>query len=292
MDTIKPYRNSAQFQQMRKLAPQQSVQSSDAQTRLNQRNSSWDEGTIEKFTNDPSTKAFTYLLPTAKSTLHLWTQDTKKVTSIAETVERILLWMDVPQGFIVNLWLQDDPRVVKADEWPSRRTVNGGWTIPNTNEVFVYREEEWERVLLHELIHALGMDWKMDSTPLPCWNVQGNLAPHLFEAWTELYAEWLYCAWFNILWETQRKHQDKQALQILARNRGAKWDENTNVFAYYILKAALAPHIEFLLPFQMGHTKQESIFVLCELVSSRLVKLKHESKKLQPEAISLRMTAL
>ena len=233
-------------------------------------------------------KAYAYDLPTAKATLYLWTH--KDPIPIADTVERLLLWLGVPENFNINLWMCDTPRKITETEWPSRLTVNGGWAVPNQPEIFVYREEEFERVLLHESIHALGWDWPMGPKPPPCWGMKGaHLAPHLFEAWTECYAEWLFCAWYNIPWNKQLAWQKTQALQILAR-APSPWKEDTNVFAYYIVKAALSPHIEFLLPFQAGKTKEEKMFVLCELISTTIQSLRDEAQYISPLAISMRMS--
>lgn len=184
----------------------------------------------------------------------------------------------------------DTLRRISETEWPSRLTVNGGWAVPNSNTIFVYREEEFERVLLHESIHALGWDWQVEPTPPPCWGVDGTLAPHLFEAWTECYAEWLLCAWKDIPWEKQMEWQRTQAAQILCR-APTPWNENTNTFAYYVVKAALAPHIEFLLPFQTGKTKEEKMFVLCGLVQEAIETMRIKAEQVQPISISLRMSS-
>ena len=160
-----------------------------------------------------------------KCKLYLFVQDEKRIQAIAEECDSILSWLGAPSGFTVYLWLIDWPRFLKADEWATRKNVNGGWAIPGINEIFVYRDEEWDRVLIHETIHALKWDWEMPETPLPCWGFDTNdtLFPHLFEAWTELYAEWLWIGWHKLSWEKQRERQDMQALQVLARNNSEQW---------------------------------------------------------------------
>jgi hypothetical protein len=223
--------------------------------------------------------------------LRLFTETLSTVQECANACNALLQWLEVPQGFTVNLWMIDWPRQIAEDEWPSRASVNGGWAIPGSNQIFVYRMEEWQRVLLHETIHARKWDWHMPTQPSPCWGFseQDTVYPHLFEAWTELYAEWLYCAYYNLSWATQRAWQDAQALQILART-GTKWTEDTNIFAYYVLKACLAPHIAFLWAFRNGHNDQERAYVLCTLVSPRLAELRAKAKHTKQRAISMRMT--
>jgi hypothetical protein len=245
---------------------------------------------------DVRTTEFAYDLPCG-ATLILFTQDTASgstsASSIAEEVSGLLSWLGTPSGFTVYLWMRDDPRVLEADSWPSRRTVNGGFAYPGKPAIFVYRAEEYQRVILHETIHALRWDWDMPEKPLPCWGFKKTdvVSPHLFEAWTELYAEWLYCGYYNVSWTKQRKWQIYQATQILARVKD-NWTENTNVFAYYVLKAALAPHISFLWIAGNGQTQKERAYVLCQLVEPELRRLKEIAQTVQVERFSLRMTTL
>lgn len=254
-----------------------------------QQQADWDEGEIKKFQTRPDVTGYAVDLR-GGGKLILFTTDYNP--RIAEETDALLQWLGTPVGFTVNLWWRDDPRYIEADEWPSRRTVNGGWTYSNSNSIVVYRSEEWDRVLIHEVIHAMGWDWKMPTTPMSCWkmNEQDRLEPALFEAWTELYAEWLWCGWHNVPWEEQRIWQEKQAVQILARQKDTPWKENTNVFAYYILKAALAPHFAFLWCFGNGKTDDEKTAVLCGLATPELDRLRHLAKSATPIAISLRMT--
>ena len=230
---------------------------------------------------------------TCGAELILFTQFYDKVSEIAKTVNALCTWLGTPPGFTILFWTINAERKITADEWPTKTTVNGGWAVPSSKQIVVYRYEEWERVLIHETIHALGWDWEMPSKPLPCWGFDDNdvVAPHLFEAWTELYAEWLYCGWFNIPWEQQRKWQTMQALQILARAKHTQnWKENTNVFAYYVLKAALAPYIELLWVTGNGTNAEERFKILCGLVTPNLTKLQAEAEHVMPKDISLRMT--
>lgn len=250
----------------------------------------WDEGVILEFMNDVSTHCYTIDL-TGGGQLILFTQDSTQIQTLAQQTDALFSWLGVPHGFTLKLWWRNDPRKLDAGEWPSKRNVNGGFTYAGSKVINVYRSEEWDRVLIHETIHALSWDWAMPSIPLPCWNFKDSdiISPALFEAWTELYAEWLWCGWHNVPWQLQRNWQNFQATQILSRaNLASNWNENTNVFAYYVLKAALAPHIGFLWIFGNGITEDERTHVLCDLVTPTLSKLR--SEKVRPIGFSLRMT--
>jgi hypothetical protein len=252
----------------------------------------WDDGVISNFMKKAEGTA--YDTPSGHTLLLFSEPGTSQGESIVVKLERMLSWLGVGRPFKVVLWWRDDPRFLGANAWPTRRNVNGGWTRSGSSAICVYRAEEWDRVVFHEMIHALEWDWKMPQRPLSCWGLSDDsvVYPALFEAWTELYAEWLWCAWTGTSWERQRLWQDEQAVQLLARHRrkGGAWDENTSIFAYYILKAALATHIEFLLFFQNGNDAGERYAVLCDMVRPRLEELRQFAELAVPRSISLRMT--
>jgi hypothetical protein len=222
------------------------------------------------------------------------TQDSAATADVALKTNALFTWLGAPPGFTLILYWRDDPRNIAEDEWPARRSVNGGYTYPGSNNIIVYRQEEWDRVLLHESIHAMKWDWDVPATPMPCWGLGANavLAPHLFEAWTELYAEWLWCAWHDKSWDDQYEWMRTQAHQILGRaaRTSHPWKENTNVFAYYILKTALAPHIGYLWGLQNGMSPAERSHVLCDLVAAPLADLRRAAQTVPLKAISMRMT--
>ncbi len=240
---------------------------------------------------DPNVQGFHYDLNHGGQ-LILITADPNQQTAdaVAAETDAILAWLGA-HNIRVNLWYRDDKRELEAHEWPTRKNINGGWATPGKPDIVVYRKEEWQRVLIHETIHAMGWDWPLGPTPHSCWklNKTDTLMPHLFEAWTELYAEWLVSAWYGVPWEKQREWQDFQATQLLARSP-TKWQEDTNIWAYYVLKAALAPHMEFLWVFGSGESAKDQSYVLCSLVTPQLERLRQKAKMIKPVSMSLRMS--
>lgn len=253
----------------------------------------WDDGRIAAFFSSAKTNSYSIKLRGGGKILFVTQDDAvPQSETVFSEVDSIFTWLGVPSGFTLILFWIDAPRVLERDAWPTKTNVNGGWTIPGSNEIVVYRSEEWDRVLIHETIHALKWDWDMPTKPLKCWGLSDNaqLMPHLFEAWTELYAEWLWCGWHNVSWITQMRWMHMQATQIFARLGDRDWSENTNVFSYYILKTALAPHVGFLWTFRNGMSSDERMYVLCSLASRGIQKIKNDSIGVVPSKISLRMT--
>jgi hypothetical protein len=264
--------------------------------------SEWDEGVIEAFLRAPTTvrEGVAVDLPESGGVLLFYgtaADNAAALPAVAQTADGLLTWLGAPAGFAVVLIWRDAPRRIAPRAWPSKGTVNGGFTSPGAMEIAIYRQEEWDRVLLHEMIHALHWDWvDMPHTPLPCWGLGPRAVtfPHLFEAWTELYAEWLWCTWHRIPWERQVAHMRSQAVEVLARARGGDWKEDTNIFAYYVLKVALEPLLPYLWVSGGPRTAEEREAILCTAVTPALEELRDAAAATRPSSrsFSMRMTTL
>ena len=142
---------------------------------------------------------------------------------------------------------------------PSRDHINGGWAVPGVPEVHVYRREEAHKVLLHETVHALKLDVPasmLDPVRAAFEHELGGrrLWPHLGEAYTELLAEWLWAiagarslADARRRWHLQQECARGQAAIVWSRIRNLSEAEDTNVFAYYVLKYVLMLHEDYVL---------------------------------------------
>jgi len=128
-------------------------------------------------------------------------------------------------------------------------------------------------------------------------SLQGDITEALFEAATELNAEWLWCIVHSPdndhegeTWKRQRVWQMDQALAILQRQKPG-WQEDTSVFAYYVLKAALAMEMEnFLVGWLSNSIDTEK---WCEYWRAHQKAFYHmalRDKRLLDKNISTRMT--
>jgi hypothetical protein len=132
------------------------------------------------------------------------------------------------------------------------------------HEITVYREEEWFKVFIHESFHYFGLDFAYDQS------ASVNTALHrmfcvkeetlLYEAYTEFWAEIIVMALFSkirhkafsTILKRELHHSLQQAKKVLAVQDLTYSDvtatsshpciqdhiyrEETNVFAYYIIK--------------------------------------------------------
>jgi len=155
--------------------------------------------------------------------------------------------------------------------------VNTGFTFPckSKNEINVYRREEWFKVLIHETFHNLGLDFshydcsKIDEKVLTIFPVNSEV--RLCETYCETWAEILNVMFivFNpntspgTLVKKTEKHMDLERTfslfqaakvlkhfgltykQLYERNESAhmarkmRYNENTPVLSYYIIKSLL-----------------------------------------------------
>jgi len=173
--------------------------------------------------------------------------------------------------------------------------VNTGATQSclKNNSIYVYRQEEWLKVSVHESFHALGLDFSqltMDETTNGLFEsrikeifprLDDSISLLIYETYTEWMAEiiqlCLYCyknrgekplvPFFMKHLEKERLFSCFQFAKIMV-HQGISWSEmvkkdscldvdckdkvveislykeNTNVFAYYILKTILLYHYE------------------------------------------------
>lgn len=159
--------------------------------------------------------------------------------------------------------------------------VNGGVTTYSNNPeertvVFVTREEEAQRVLLHELLHLYGVDRAISTSTrmrvfeetlaLRCGIKSEGTRLGTGEAVVDALACWLHACWHasrasrgegtdtakaaaHLAMTLTQDHIQQTATRVLRhygrasafadREGGATIDEGTHVFSYYIIKAAL-----------------------------------------------------
>ena len=170
---------------------------------------------------------------------------------------RLLAWMTRGAPVVWYWWDQSWPRSLPGGVDPGRDHVNGGWAVPGVREVHVYRREEAHKVLLHETVHALGLDVPHAAVEPVRQRFEATLGrhlwPHFGEAYTELFAEWLWSiagarslSGARQRWAAQVACASRQAAAIWVRIRDSREDEDTNVFAYYVMKWVLLRNPEHL----------------------------------------------
>jgi len=154
--------------------------------------------------------------------------------------------------------------------------VNTGYTFSCklANEIYIYRSEEWFKVLIHETFHSFHMDFSSmekngDNTILGMFRGL-HVDLRLYESYTEIWAEiihTLFCGFVpgkkvefivdafkrNILKECRHSlstahsvlnHYGLSYRNIVKGGNMRIYKENTCAFAYYIVKSCWMFHVD------------------------------------------------
>ena len=159
------------------------------------------------------------------------------------------------------------------------REINTGMTIVKHNEIVIFREEEWFKVLIHESFHAFGLDFAGLNTD----DIEDKLIKDMFYVkskvlLSEAYAEF----WANLLhtcivcfWETRNMEEFNRLIKAtIIKEKQFKifqlqkvlnymqmdyvdffnkphnsFSEKTNIFSYYILSGILIFYAESFIHF-------------------------------------------
>jgi hypothetical protein len=201
-----------------------------------------------------------------------------------EKLHRIHQWLFIANQYRnpdcskkLHLWLYltHAPKLLDAEVVLGPHHANTAFTYPcrSESDIFIFREEEWFKVLIHETFHCYDLDF--------CRNVElSNLAltqiraifprvnqtdVRVFETYCETMAETLNLVFYmatrdkeNTVQEIIRMEQQFSVFQMVKvlRHMGLRYEdlfvagkyrEDTNIFAYYVLKTICLVHLpEFL----------------------------------------------
>tara|TARA_B000000475_G_scaffold267068_1_gene257673 strand:- start:476 stop:1615 length:1140 start_codon:yes stop_codon:yes gene_type:complete len=200
----------------------------------------------------------------------------------AEKVQRLLNFMINLSNLKMKtlniiLFLHDDKKVInKKYEILSPKHVNTAVTYacnPN-GEIFLYRKEEWFKVLIHELMHSLCLDFSgidiksLQDNIKKIFNINSEF--EISETYSEFWATIINCCFLSLdisrsyktfkqnvtmMVDFERIFSLFQSTKILKymkidnyktflNEQSHLFEEKTNVFSYYILKSILLYHYD------------------------------------------------
>uniref|UniRef100_A0A6C0EEV9 Uncharacterized protein n=1 Tax=viral metagenome TaxID=1070528 RepID=A0A6C0EEV9_9ZZZZ len=171
-------------------------------------------------------------------------------------------------------------------------------TCPQISEIVIFRKEEWFKVFIHESFHNFALDFSdmnvsdLNKAVLAIFPIQSN--GNLFEAYTEFWAEIVnisFCSYFyskksdgfdgflsnvDLLIQYERIYSFFQLNKVLnymgltyknlyskdktsAVLRETLYKENTNIFAYYVIKCMLMHNYNGFLTWCYQHNGASNI---------------------------------
>lgn len=157
----------------------------------------------------------------------------------------------------------------------SPKHVNSGFTnfIGNVgSSIYIFREEDSDKVFLHECIHSLGLDfatsYSIDLDKFILANTLVNSNVNLAESYTDLYAilinslvdscyssvDYREIIATEVLWQKKvvyhiLRHMDFSSTDqlFIRKGSGRVFIQTTSVFSYYIVKLVLFSNLEYFL---------------------------------------------
>jgi|TARA_B110000259_G_scaffold180229_1_gene220707 hypothetical protein len=152
---------------------------------------------------------------------------------------------------------------------------NGGFTNINGNDIYIHRNCEYSKVILHELFHHVNIinDSTMTINNYDINKIKKNfnisshtiLLPNesIIEFWATIYnLIFISCEYninFELLYKKELDFSYNQFLKILNHNKNNEWYEKTNIFCYFILKYILLKNYKKFLKVKLPYNSKEFI---------------------------------
>ena len=206
------------------------------------------------------------------------------------------------------------------------KSINSGFTTIYYNdktEITLFRDEEIEKVLIHEMIHACKLDkyiWENEKSidhKFKChFNIPKNMKINLGEAYTECMAVIYHCLInsslhnlnFVELLNTEYNFNLQQC-KIILHHFGyddistffnlkscllydSKWKEKTSVFSYFILKTVLLFDPEYFISTIVNETYINLEYLFIYLTETFEKNTQYINKLKNINSKSLRMTSI
>ena len=144
-------------------------------------------------------------------------------------------------------------KILKDDGIMTSENINSGFTYVNRNDIYIFRKEEFPKVVLHELIHhdlnihRDEFNEKNKKLLQEHFNICDETTLILNECIIELWATIFQLAFVSIDYNLEfRKIFNIEVMyslykchQILKIQKGDKWKDRCNIFSYIIFKTIL-----------------------------------------------------
>ena len=141
----------------------------------------------------------------------------------------------------------------KKEEVIDAVNINGGYTYINKNNIYIIRKEDYEKVIIHELLHhntlIHNQDWEAQNIKRlkEHFKIDKNMLLIPNEAIIETFACILNTVYhsietgtsFNENLKRDQEHSVILAKKILDKQNGELWNEKTHSYCYIVFKTIL-----------------------------------------------------
>lgn len=236
----------------------------------------------------------------------------KKREHLCKSIYRVYLTAklyDIQKSFVYYIVMNPLKRKlpIKGDEI-SAKHINGGFTFIHFNEVYILRAEDYEKVILHELLHHSSFIhfelWKQSNLSLlkRVCNIKREMLLIPNEAIVETFACVLNIVFYSVetggafkrLLLADIQHNLILVNKLLTLQGNKEWSEKTHSYCYIVYKAIFYTYFnEFLKIYRYNNDDDITKFII-----SYFVKIKARIKRLAdgyagvPRNNSLKQTAM
>lgn len=193
-------------------------------------------------------------------------KDNINISLIKKVLERASFIYVNKKEIFIHLLLTPLRKIIETPL--TSNNVNSGFTYTNNNQIFIYRKEDFPKVILHELIHhdfyihndnvKSENESKLKDFFMLDNNSKFILNEAIVELWALLYHLFFISSEYKIsfkdLFEIELKYSLYKCYQIFelhkngnANGNGNKWKEVSNIYAYIICKTILLRNISELI---------------------------------------------
>ena len=156
----------------------------------------------------------------------------------------------------ITLLLTDVKKILETDKVLTPNNANSGFTFIDNNEIFIFRKEEFPKVIIHELIHhdlnIQNKTFKPENKQLLLkhFNINSNCKIILNETIIEFWATITHLSFvskeykidYGLLLATELKYSLYKCYQLLKlhiKQPDKIWYDECNIYCYIIFKTIL-----------------------------------------------------
>lgn len=172
---------------------------------------------------------------------------------LVSQIYKISKWGD----YIFNYYVIMNPLKrhlpAKREQIIDAENINGGYTYTNKNNIYIIRKEDYNKVIIHELLHHNTLIHKQEWEDANIKRLKAHfkIHPNMLlipnEAIIETYACILNTIFYSIETGTSlnenlkrdQVHSINLTRKILNKQGGNLWDEKTHSYCYIVLKTIL-----------------------------------------------------
>lgn len=179
-----------------------------------------------------------------KTTVEKFNKIKKRLPILIKMMNYIKLQSKKQTPITIYYVLSDLKKQLEKDTIIAPKHINSGYTDLLTNDIFIWREEEFEKITFHELIHLFHQDHTNERISLP---VKINGPKSFYESVTDFKAI-IYNIIYNslvmnikieIILKNEVNFINNQAKMILNHLNTTNCTQKSPAYAYYIFKCKI-----------------------------------------------------